>query len=98
MRFGSITTALISCFALPALSADDVIYIAADLGEIKSRPSDDAYLSSPVVVIIPAETGPFKFKAYNPWADPLPFDYRLPFEQINSNETLVLPLGDPEAL
>ncbi len=98
MRFGLITAALISCFALPALGADDVIYLAADLGEIKSRPSDDAYLSSPVVVIIPAETGPFKFKAYNPWTDPLPFDYRLPFEQINSNETLVLPLGGSNAL
>ena len=98
MRFGLITTALISCFALPALGADDVIYLAADLGEIKSRPADDAYLSSQVVVIIPAETGPFKFKAYNPWADPLPFDYGLPFEQIKSQDTLFVPLDGPEAL
>ena len=90
--------ALISCSALPALSADDVIYLAADLGEIKSRPSDDAYLSSQVFVIIPAETGPFKFKTYNPWADTLPFDYRLPFEQIKSQDTLVVPLDGPEAL
>ena len=98
MRFGLITTALIACFALPALSADDVIYLAADSGEIKSRPADDAYLSSQVVVIIPAETGPFKFKAYNPWADPLPFDYRLPFEHIKSHDTLFVPLDGPEAL
>ena len=98
MRFGLITTALIACFALPALRADDVIYLAADSGEIKSRPADDAYLSSQVVVIIPAETGPFKFKAYNPWADPLPFDYGLPFEQIKSQDTLFVPLDGPEAL
>ena len=98
MRFGLITTALIACFALPALSADDVIYLAADSGEIKSRPADDAYLSSQVVVIIPAETGPFKFKAYNPWADPLPFDYRLPFEHIKADNTLFVPLDGPEAL
>ena len=90
--------ALIACFALPALSADDVIYLATASGEIKSRPADDAYLSSPVVVIIPAETGPFKFKAYNLWADPLPFDYWLPFEQIKSWDTLFVPLDGPEAL
>ena len=98
MRFGLITTALISCFALPALSADDVIYLAADSGEIKSRPADDAYLSSPVVVIIRAETGLFKFKAYNPWADPLPFDYRLPFEHSKADYTPFVPLDGPEAL
>ena len=98
MRFGLIATALISCFALPALGADDVIYLAADSGEIKSRPADDAHLSSQVVVIIPAETGPFKFKTYNPWADPLPFDYRLPFEHIKSHDTLFVSLDGPESL
>ena len=82
MWFGRVIAALISVFALPALGADDVIYLATDLGEIKSRPADDAYFSSTVVVIIPAENGPFKFKAYNPWADPFLFEYKQLFEKI----------------
>jgi len=33
---GSITLALISSFTLPAIFADEIIYTAADTGEIKS--------------------------------------------------------------
>lgn len=98
MGFGAIAAAFISCFSMPALGADDVIYLAADIGKIKSFPAADTYLSSPVVVIIPAETGPFKFKAYNPWADLLPFDCRLPFKKVVLDNILVVPLDGVEAL
>lgn len=54
MRFGVIIAAVIYVFTLPVFSAGDLIYIAADTGKIKSRPADEAYLSSPMVVIIPA--------------------------------------------
>ena len=86
------------CLPAIAVAQETLPVVKAEKGLFKSRPADDAYLSSQVFVIIPAETGPFKFKAYNPWADPLPFDYRLPFEQIKSQDTLCVPLDGPSTL
>ena len=86
------------CLPAIAVAQEMLPVVKAEKVPFKNRPADDAYLSSQVFVIIPAETGPFKFKAYNPWADPLPFDYRLPFEQIKSHNTLFVPLDGSSTL
>ena len=98
MRITLYLFSFLVCLPAIAVAQETLPAVKADKGPFKSRPADDAYLSSQVVVIIPAETGPFKFKAYNPWADPLPFDYRLPFEQIKSQDTLFVPLDGPSTL
>lgn len=98
MRITQYLFLFLVCLSAIAVAHETLPTIRAEKGPFKSRPADDAYLSSQVFVIIPAEIGPFKFKAYNPWADPLPFDYRLPFEHIKADNTLFVPLNGLEAL